>query len=133
MPPRGHHVRDTAGGPWSLLIALLSWLPAIAVPPAIDQGNAEDGRTLASSSEAIAARTLGELRASSFTENRGQLHHPGIRFYAASRNFQVGFADGAVLLTIVETAPAPSRDDQRPTIRAAQPYPEPARLRGVML
>ena len=85
------------------------------------------------SSEAIAARTLGELRASSFTENRGQLHHPGIRFYAAWRNFQVGFADGAVLLTIVETAPAPSRDDQRPTIHAAQPFPEPTLLRGVML
>src|SRR3990172_7515857 len=114
MPPRGHNVQDTAGGPWSLLIALLSWLPAIAVPPAIDPGNAEEGSTFASS-EALAARTLGELKASSFTENKGQLHQPGIRFYAASRNFQVGFADGAVLLTIVETAPAPPPADPRPT------------------
>jgi len=108
MPPRGRSVWDTAGGRWLVILALLSCLPAIAAPPATNQGNAEEGMTFASS-EAIAARTLGELRASSFTENRGQLHHPGIRFYAASRNFQVGFADGAVLLTIVETAPAPSR------------------------
>ncbi|HKZ63720.1 MAG TPA: hypothetical protein VJ400_04680, partial [Thermoplasmata archaeon] len=50
-----------------------------------------------------------------FVENQGQLHRPDIFFYTTSGDVQVGFAESAVLVKIVErtSAPIPAPMDVR--------------------
>ncbi len=50
-----------------------------------------------------------EMLAHYFTENSGQVANDDVRFYGGSDQMQVGFAESAVLLKLVETPPAVAR------------------------
>ena len=45
--------------------------------------------------------------AGDFTENAGQVRNAEVRYYAASGNLLIGFAESAVLLVVREATPAP--------------------------
>jgi len=116
----------------SVLLAALACVVALAAPPATDGQGAKDDTRL-DPSLAAAETALEGLRADAFLENAGQLDRQEVRFYAASGNVQVGFADSAVLLALVESPPAPLTEDPGRDMLGARRPSEPTPSRGVML
>ena len=131
MPTRRFDAKDKSWWFWLLLLAVSSGFSGIALSPDIDHVNAEDGEESAPV-ETVANRVLDEGKASSFMENRGQIHNPDVRYYIVSRDLQVGFADSSVLLKFVEPAPSSMGDEHHPMTPTAQLL-ESGHLRGVML
>ena len=116
----------------SVLLAALAFAVALAVPPATD-GNVGRDESRPDPSLAVAKTTIEGLRADAFLENAGQLDPKEVRFYAASGNVQVGFADSALLLALVESPPAPLTEGPGRTMLEARRPSEPTPTRGVML
>ena len=68
-----------------------------------------------------------------FIENAGQLSNQDVRFYTTSGDMQIGFAESAVLIKIVERPPAPLAKPPLDRELMRSPPPEPEQSRGVLL
>jgi hypothetical protein len=68
-----------------------------------------------------------------FIENAGQLSNQDVRFYATSGDMQMGFAESAVLIKIVERSPAAVIKSPQDRELIHSPPPEPVSSRGVLL
>ncbi len=113
--------------PFLLLVGLVIGL---AVPPT-PLGQEAGGGVAAAPPDTVPEWVLDRLRVPAFRENRGQLDNPEVRFYTSAGNFQVGFADGYVLLTIIE--PVPPGDDAPGRHAPGRTVAEPRASRGVLL
>jgi hypothetical protein len=68
-----------------------------------------------------------------FIENAGQLSNHDVRFYTTSGDMQIGFAESAVLIKMVERPPAPVAKSLPDWELMRSPPPEPEPSRGVLL
>jgi len=73
------------------------------------------------------------IPADSFIENAGQLSNQDVRFYTTSGDLQIGFAESAMLIKIVERPPALATKLLIDRAFMRSPPPEPEQSRGVLL
>src|SRR3972149_6921018 len=99
-----------------VVLAAMVLLPSSQVLASSPAEEGDSGSALGpTSSPGAATQQFRYPTTADFVENRGQLHRPDIFFYTTSGDVQMGFAESAVLVKIVEhtSAPIPAPMDVR--------------------